>query len=216
MENIVMTLTLIGMEIEKYVGEIVKGHDSNFTYKLAELTRFRLVFKEGRSLILWKTYGECPSGWTTAVWGCWKWSTERLPFSYIPKTGPIEVEINELDNELEITTLDRVRIAGGSKDGEDPYYPSGGVYVDKDFFQSTKRTMEGRPVWILRGPSGLGKSTIASKTGKMVFETDSVNSLPKTIMADIIVVGNRNHFSIKAIKHHLPKGCKPIIVDFMA
>ena len=217
MENIVMALTLIGMEIEKYVGNVVEHRDSEFVYESELLTRFRLMFEGGRSLLLWREYGMCCSGWTTAELGRWEWSEERLPFSYVPQWGPIEVVINESDDELKIV-IEKGEgiIAKVDKYGSDPYYPSGDIYVDTGFFRRTKRTMESHPVWIFRGPSGLGKSTIAAGTGKTVFETDSVNSLPKTIMADIIVVGNKNHFSIKAIKHRLPEGCKPIIVDFMA
>ena len=78
--------------------------------------------------------------------------------------------------------------------------------------------MEGRPVWIFSGASALGKSTlgaILAESGKVVYETDSAETLPEEIWADVVVAGQRKGgFSIKEIKQHLPDGVKPILVGF--
>lgn len=227
---------IIGLEIEKYVGAIVKGHNCDFEYEEAELKRYRLVFKSGWSLVLWEEYGECSSGWSTASWGNWEWRTVRKPFSYVPQSGPMEAEIKEGEGDndeeaswewpynddegkvIEIKTADGTCVAKAVYAG-DYYYPSGYVEVNTELFRATKRTMpeDERPVWIFRGASGLGKSSLAADlSGKKVFETDSVQELPSKIWADIIVVGNKKHFSLKAIKRRLPKGAKPILVDFSA
>lgn len=79
--------------------------------------------------------------------------------------------------------------------GGDMYYPSGGVSIKKELFTPLVRAMENRPVWIIEGASGTGKSTLASHLqGLTVFETDSVNELPETIKADVVVLGNRSGF----------------------
>ena len=74
--------------------------------------------------------------------------------------------------------------------------------------------MSERPVWIFKGLSGLGKSSLAAESGKKVFETDSVEKLPNKIWADVVVIGNKHNFSLKAIKQRLPNGTKPILVHF--
>lgn len=79
--------------------------------------------------------------------------------------------------------------------GIDIYYPKGGVSVNKELFTPLARAMENRPVWIIEGASGTGKSTLASHLqGLTVFETDSVDELPEVIKADVIVLGNRSGF----------------------
>ena len=212
-----MKKLLIGMEIEKYIGTVVEGFNCDFDYIDRELTRYRLIFRDS-SLLVYESFGECYSGYTTASWGVWEWDTKRHPFSYRPKQGPVEVVIDESQdydgNILVVKTIDGKVLAEVSDNGGDMYYPSGYAKVNEDFFVSTARTMTLRPVWIFLGASCLGKSTLAAATGKSVFETDSVDELPQVIYADIIVVGNKRRFKANTVKRHLPDGVKPILVNF--
>lgn len=208
-----MIKKLIGMEIERYSGEVCIGE---YSYEDRELKRYRLVFGDGESLVLWETSGMCYSGWTTASWGNWQWSHKRMPFSYALKPGPIDVEIEEeKDIGITVTSIqDGCIIAEVEKDGDDPWYPEGFVSIDEGFFTSTRRTLSERPVWIFEGSSGLGKSSLAAMSGEKVFETDSVKKLPEQIWADIVVIGNKREFSIETIKQRLPRGTRPIVVHF--
>ena len=213
-----MRKVLIGMEIEKYVGKVCRGFMEDLTYRAEELERYRLVFERGGSLNLYVTYRECSSGYTGASFGHWEWEYyTRKPFSYVPKTGPIEVEIEEEKEEENCCILVKYEddiIASADDIGGDKYYPAGGIYLKKDFFEPTARTMPKRPVWIFKGPSGLGKSTLAAETDKKVFETDAVEQLPNEIMADIVVIGNKRQYTFETIKQSLPENVLPIIVDF--
>lgn len=109
-----------------------------------------------------------------------------------------------------------------SSDGGDGYYPCGGAGVNLDLFTKIPRAFEKRPVWIFKGNSGSGKSTIgwmlSENSHKTVYETDSAinGDLPEEIMADVIVIGNKWKLITldEIVRHHLPEDCKPIIVDF--
>ena len=101
-----------------------------------------------------------------------------------------------------------------SIDGGCCYYPSGYYKVNEDLFTCLV-TETRRPVYIFRGASNLGKSHLASLTGKSVFETDSVKNakeLPETITADIIVVGNR--WEVTDITSRIYGDAKIINIDF--
>jgi hypothetical protein len=105
-----------------------------------------------------------------------------------------------------------------SCDGDDPYYPSGGIEINFDYFEEIPRAMKARPVYILVGPSGLGKSTLAEcfNGEYKVFETDSVDELPEYIAADVIVVGNRSKWTFNDVKDRIWKDDDPdiIVVSF--
>lgn len=214
---------IIGMAVEKFSDSKFTGGNCEFVEKSFENTRYIFVFSDGRRLAVWQRAGICPSEWTTATWGEWKWLEEKRPFNYLPKNGePIKVVIEEQKKfMLTITTEGGKKIVEVSYDAGDGYYPNGYVWVWLDgLFKPTARTMEGRPVWIFTGKSGLGKSTIGADIAsgcskKIVFETDSVDVLPEEIWADIIVAGKRKGgFSLEEIKKSLPAGVKPIVVEF--
>ena len=106
-----------------------------------------------------------------------------------------------------------------SYDGGDSYYPMGGTNIDFSLFEKTKRAFSKRPVWIMRGESGTGKSTLAGLLGKTVYETDSAKNgeLPDDILADVIVVGNKwANINETTIIDHLyePDDCEIIFVNF--
>lgn len=94
------------------------------------------------------------------------------------------------------------------------------IHINIDAFENqkkkSKRYLEKRPVWIFKGDSMLGKSYIASflNENKEIYETDSCETLPSTIYADIIVLGNKYKYTINEIKLRIPSDSKIIEVEF--
>lgn len=89
--------------------------------------------------------------------------------------------------------------------GYDNYYPSGGYTVNMELFRPTARAKTNRMVWLFTGPSGAGKSWLASHLGEnlTVYETDSHVNLPKAIVADVIVLGNKHPFTVDEVRAHI-------------
>lgn len=195
--------TLVGMVIEKWAQSPVTS-DMVRPYPV-EKEEIILVFLDGSSL----TVKEAEDGSGQVVW---EWSDIKRPFSCRPIGGPTKVRISEdMDyGHLEILkadTCEAVLLTSKEEVGFCEY-----------LFEKTPRMMEGRPVWIFAGASGLGKSTLGrflELQGKIVYETDSDPRLPNMIMADVIVAGNRNKsLSINDICARLPDGVEPIFVEF--
>ena len=188
--------------------------------------------------------GPCGSGYCMSSWGCMDIHLvdEIGPLTHKPigdiqfdayisdedmKTGNIKwiepVQKQDKDEECSwcpegfCMDIDQFGdVFAWSGDGGDSYYPCGGVWVNFDLFEELPRAMKKRPVWIFKGASGLGKSTIASFVNDQyrVFETDSVNALPDELWYDVIVLGNRSGFSINEIKTRLVGDPEIIVVDF--
>lgn len=218
---------VIGLVIEKYIGRIVEGHNCHFNYEDAELERYHLFllgrYNQRFELTLWEEFGECGSGWTTAVWGCWEFKRvpEFGPFTHRPiRDTKIELPVDEYG----IPFIKEQRFGGSeteafsvSEDGGDEYYPWGWASVNMDIFQPLKRAMEKRPVYILHGPSGIGKSTLAfglKKADMTVYETDSVDELPEVITDQVIVLGNRSGFTVEDVKKRIFGDARIIEVAF--
>ena len=232
-------IKVIGLAVEKYVGEDVSGHNCHFEYTPAEMEKYHLFVtaplpygrRKARYVItVWTDYGECGSGWCTASFG--HMEVKRVdhfgPFTHRPKQplyldGAIECtngeytfvteEYDEYDDYSICTDVFKY-----SPDGGDAYYPCGGTYVNLDLFEELPRAMSARPVWIVKGESGLGKSTLGESMAKSqtVFETDSVDELPDTITASVVVLGNRSGFTVDDVKSRLFGTPKVILVDFTA
>ena len=195
--------TLVGMTIEKWAQSPVTS-DMVRPYPV-EKEEIILVFLDGSNVTIKET--EDGSGQVV-----WEWSEDRRPFSCRPKDGPVRVKISEdVDyGHLEILRSDTCEaVLLTSKED---------VSFCEEMFEKTPRMMEKRPVWIFAGASGLGKSTIGrflELQGKVVYETDSDQRLPNSIMADVIVAGNRNkNVTIDDICARLPDGVEPIFVEF--
>ena len=207
---------LVGIERELYVGSYV-DEKSQFSYP-CENERIVLIFSNGTHLTIWEEQDICPSGYTTCTYGRWKRGKGKRPFSYRMKGGPMQVTIEEGKDIVVRESQTNEVIACTDYDGGDEYYPQGEIYLDFELFTETARRMEGRPVWIFSGTSALGKSTLGAllaESGKVVYETDSAETLPEEIWADVVVAGQRKGgFSIEEIKQHLPDGVKPILVGF--
>ena len=92
------------------------------------------------------------------------------------------------------------------------------IVIKYQRFKKTRRLKEKRPVWIIKGQSGLGKSYLTSilfnNSRLTVYETDSNSSLSDIIYEDIIVVGNKYSFSIEDIEKNICGEHESIIISF--
>lgn len=195
--------TLVGMAIEKWAQSPVVS-DGVRPYPV-EKEEVILIFLDGSNV----TIKEAEDGSGRVVW---EWSDNKRPFSCRPKNGSIKVKISE---DLDFGHLE-ILVSGT---GETVLLVSKEeMNLCEEMFEKTPRIMEKRPVWIFAGNSGLGKSTIGrflELQGKVIYETDSDHRLPNIIMADVIVVGNRNKsLTIDDICARLPDEVEPIFVEF--
>lgn len=209
-------MRIVGLRIEKYIGESVSGHNCDFEYVDAEFERHVLfgILEDKRKvkITLWGTEGECGSGWTTASWG--HIEVEEVSsfggYTFVPKL-PIEVE--DLYPEKEYEDVNNAAF-WVSFDGGDSYYPGGSYEVNIDLFSRTSRHKEKRPIWVFRGSSNRGKSFIASHlTGLTVYETDSNVNIP-LITEDIVVLGNKYTHQLQDIEANIFGDYELNIVDF--
>ena len=225
-------MVVVGLNKEFYAGEVCNGFNCDFTFEKKELVRWHVLChdEEGKMYkISLENYSfPCSSGWCTASSGTIKIEevtgagfgpfTHRAlkPFALMAleedengeerEVGPwvphFPLGEEYLPEELEEIRTNVFYVRGSMDD----YYPIGCANIlegNLKFFKELKRAPKKRPVWVFRGPSGTGKSTVAAKTGMKVFETDSVDELPDEIKADIVVVGHRNEFDIDDITARL-------------
>lgn len=227
-------IQVIGLAVEKYVENYPESDTSKGGKK--DSKRYHLFVrdiqnKQKYEITVQTILGVCGSGWCPASYG--KLDIKKLdkckPFSHTPiKTTFIEgfsidphtlcwkqehTQSNERNDDGELDVVNNIFAV--SFTGIDPYYPSGYTNIDMQKFAVLPRAMEKRPVWIIKGPSGTGKSTLAGHIKELsVFETDSVDKLPKEIDADVIVLGNRSKFTVNDIKSRLFGEVNVIEVSF--
>lgn len=186
------------------------------------------------TITLCTRYGWCGSGYTTASWGEMdvKPVNHFGPATHLPKdhlkiegmtfeahNKPYTFNLvydENVDNDDDSIETNVFRY---DSDGYDPYYPSGGVWVNEDLFNKLPRALDKPPVWIFVGSSGSGKSTIGYMLGedKRIYETDSAKDgqLPDIIWADVIIVGHKwRNINHEEVQKRLPDGCKLIYVRF--
>lgn len=198
------TFEISGLQLINYVNEGTLGHNCSFEKVPIAAQKYKLYGRLNKvpvCLTLYELHGECPSGWTTATWGEHKLERypHKGPYTHMPK-APMSVvlQVNE-SGELEVDIKNEVFTV--SNDGGDHWYPCGRVSVDLSLFEKTVRAREHRVVYIFQGPSGIGKSYLAQHLAELdIYETDSNDTLPDTIGADVIVVGHRREFSLSDIK----------------
>jgi hypothetical protein len=78
---------------------------------------------------------------------------------------------------------------------------------------SCRKISEGaRRVWILEGPSALGKSFLTNSLPK--YETDISPTLPHQITHNIIVIGNKYYFPFESIRKRCGNNCEVVHVYF--
>ena len=101
--------------------------------------------------------------------------------------------------------------------GEDIYYPNGSIYINAGVFKKLPRAMDKRPVYVVCGESGLGKSSVTSRLNRniySVYETDTSEELPDYITADVIVLGNKYKHTLADVKSKLFGNPKVVTVRF--
>ena len=235
------SIQVVGMAVEKYI-ETFDDYDGVVK---DEALKYHLFVRDLKNknkyvLTLYKARGMCGSGIQSETTGhlvIERWN-KRKPFTHQPKE-PLFIKgfsinpdslcwkqerkddrssfIDDVDFYEPGYYLDDIRnnVFTLSEFGGDSYYPSGDVTVNMDHFRSLERAMPERPVWIIKGPSGTGKSTLAEHLeGLSVFETDGVDELPKTIYEDVIVLGNRSGFTVNDVKSRLFGHPNVLIVSF--
>jgi len=204
-------MKVIGLRIEKYIGQGVSGHNCDFEYNDAEMEKHIICCTDkvsnGETEITTKfeielsyNEGACYSGWTTASWGKIKITKVKKfnGFTHLP-VKPLTIPQFNPDHEDICNDVFHYTYDGGCG-----YYPSGGYHVEMELFKATLRAKSLRPTYVFTGESGIGKSFLASKLkDTVVFETDAYEILPKIIIADIIVLGNKHQYTIDDIQQRI-------------
>jgi len=218
-----MDFTVKGLRVEQTI--TYNDRDNTYEENHEDVLLLENKDKWGNSikceLHLWTIYGDCYSGWCAASYGHsylekvkdfngYNYTPVKdLNISFSFEKDNIPSELPDMENEIFST----------SYDDDDRYYASGSSSVNMELFKETPRLIEERLVWIFRGDSISGKSYLAhlisNGTSKTVYETDENSNLPDSIIADIIVLGNKYSFSIEDITTKLAgNNNKLIIVDF--
>lgn len=208
---------VLGLRVEKYVGESVDGHNCDFEYTPAVFERHVLlltgVYGLKYELYLWNTEGECGSGWCTASFGHIDLKQVKNFAGWTHRiTDKTSIEFNIEDEAID------TKVFSYHDDGGCNYYPSGYAHVNVELFDPfPERILEKRPVLIFHGDSCTLKSHLAALSGKCVLELDSLelsDGLPDFIVEDIIVVGNRNLFELNEVKSRIFGDAEIIDVKF--
>lgn len=204
--------TVVGLRREYIVG--TEAGENTFEEQECEGVKYYIFCKKQINEYYTKKYvieleesgGWCGSGYTTASYG------QMSICEFYKPVGPI----THVPNDKELTIIPRegnwddgdviTNVFSYSADGGDSYYPGGYIDVNLDLFEELPRAMQSRPRYIFFGDSGLGKSSLAmllEEEDKVVYETDSSETLPEVIWADIIVLGNKYKFTLEEIKAHM-------------
>jgi hypothetical protein len=219
-------MKIVGLRIEKYIGQNVEGHNCDFEYVDEEMERHILlgILSDNRKVLitLEQSYGECGSGWCTASWGEMKveetdnfggYTYKPIKEILIDDITPENFQDLQCDDDDDITIKNEVFELSAT--GGDYYYPSGYYTINMNLFEETVRAKDKRPVWIFKGESNSGKSFLSHKlSGLTVYETDVSDTLPDIIKEDVVVIGNKYKFDIEDIKSKLFGDVEVTVVDF--
>ncbi len=210
-------MKIIGLRIEKYIDKEISGHNCDFEYKDAEFEKHIIcgVLEDNRKVEIELSHseGECGSGWTTASWGNIK-VTEVKKFNGYTFTPKEILTIKDIEPNFDGDISNNVFSV--DCDGGDNCYPSGGYNVNMELFKETIRNKNLRPVWIFKGKSNSGKSFLSSKLTELdVYETDSNEILPESIVASVIVLGNKYDFSLEDVKSKIFGEAEIQVVEFV-
>lgn len=218
---------IVGLLVKKIVNDYCEGHNCDFTYEKIEDEEYVLMcediyhidkygkeYHDKYEITLRSEYGECGSGWTTASYGFADIEPvdNFRPWNYKPKQQIIleNISIKEM-NSPDFSC----EYFQWSYDGGDRYYPTGYVEVDMNYFEELPRNMKKRPVWIFKGYSGLGKTSLAIQLeNEDVYDTDISSKLPECITESIVVLGNKYGHTLEDIKTRLFGNPEIILVDF--
>ena len=220
-------LKIVGLLVKEIINDYCEGHNCDFTYEKIEDEEYVLMCEDifhideyGKEyhnkyeITLRSEYGECGSGWTTASYGFAdiKLVNNFRPWNYKPKQQIIfeNISIKEMDSPDFSCEYFR-----WSYDGGDRYYPTGYVDVNLNCFEELPRNMKKRPVWIFKGCSGLGKTSLAIQLeNEDVYDTDISSKLPECITESVVVLGNKYGHTLEDIKTRLFGNPEIILVDF--
>lgn len=220
-------LKIVGLLVKKIINDYCEGHNCDFTYEKIEDEEYVLMCEDifhideyGKEyhnkyeITLRSEYGVCASGWTTASYGFVdiKPVNNFRPWNYKPKQRIIleNISIKEM-NSPDFSC----EYFQWSYDGGDRWYPTGYVEVNMTCFEELPRNMKKRPVWIFKGCSGLGKTSLAIQLeNKDVYDTDISSKLPECITESIVVLGNKYGHTLEDIKTRLFGNPEIILVDF--
>lgn len=232
---------VLGLRVDNYVEEF---EDCNFKTDYRHSETFHLFASIVGSpyvcvdISLKESIGPCGSGYCMSSWGHMNCELIRSdligPLTHRP-IGQVTFKAlcEQQGSSIKLEPLERkgkyigdltedFGVFSYSFDGHDDYYPCGGFSIDMTLFEELPRAMTKTPIWIFNGQSGLGKSTLArfivgNSEDYAVLETDAYDELPEMIWQSIIVIGNRNKFTVDDITSRLFEGkdsWKVIVVDF--
>lgn len=140
-----MKLTIIGMRYSKYMGQythISSNHtgdiyDNEIPIVKKKLPKYAIYLKNDDNkyykLTLYTKYGVCPSGYTTASWGVYKFKKVKNlgTMNYIPKKA------SQIDYEKK--SIYKSKYFEYDHEGVDgPWYPKGYVKVNMKYFSKTQ------------------------------------------------------------------------------
>ena len=217
---------IVGLFVKKIINDDCEGHNCDFTYEKIEDEEYVLMcedifhineygeeYHNKYEITLRSEYGECGSGWTTASYGFADIEPvdNFRPWNYKPKQQIIleNISIKEM-NSPDFSC----EYFQWSYDGGDRWYPTGYVEVDMNYFEELPRNMKKRPVWIFKGYSGLGKTSLAIQLeNEDVYDTDISSKLPECI-TESVVLGNKYGHTLEDIKTRLFGNPEIILVDF--
>lgn len=187
---------VLGLQQIHYLADYIKVEPYNIPY--IESTRYNVLLLKDDTKYLLKLieiYEMCPSLWTTASYGKMKLIefNKNIPLTHIPKKKIniiLDVKTKKCDNEV----FEFLKVG-------DKWYPSGYVKIHLDNFNRTSRAKYNRMVWIFTGKSESDKLYLGSKLKDLlIYKTNSHESLPNKIYADVIILGNKFNYNYEDIK----------------
>ena len=220
-------LKIVGLLVKKIINDDCEGHNCDFTYEKIEDEEYVLMcediyhidkygeeYHNKYEITLRSEYGMCGSGWTTASYGFVYIEPVNnfRPWNYKPKQRIILENISIKEMNYSDFSCEYFQ---WSYDGGDEYYPTGYVEVNMACFEELPRNMKKRPVWIFKGCSGLGKTSLAIQLeNEDVYDTDISSKLPECITESVVVLGNKYGHTLEDIKTRLFGNPEIILVDF--
>lgn len=119
-----------------YVSYSVEGSNCEFEYKKVISQGYKVCLtkdNEDYTLSLKVQQGECGSGWCVAIWGLSSLikSDTKQKITLYPKQGLEVITFNEGDEDIKNDLFSVIYDGGGSYDGGDSYYPSGGAFLHR-------------------------------------------------------------------------------------
>lgn len=211
------TIEIVGMANRFYVADMYKGTNCSFIAEKCikeKHTLFGYVSTDENrvervAIVLETREGLCGSEWcpaTTASLVVKRNLPNFPPWSHNVINPPLTISINPESSDVTCPAFTFSETNG------DDYYPNGYYEIKENVFAKNARYVSNRVVYVVTGPSGVGKSFLTDhldKTELEVFETDSAPVLPDTIYSDVVVIGHKYGHCLNDIKSRLFK--KPII-----